>query len=103
MATHETQETPQAPAKSLLTGLSMIGGLGILLITLAAAFGVVNPEADSSVIGLTALGGAALLVVSIGGWFIAVQPHKHFDDINQPLYHGHHHDEHHAEGEEQAH
>jgi hypothetical protein len=103
VATQESHDNTPAPSKSLLTGLSMIGGLGITMATLAAAIGVVLPDANSSVVGLVALSGAALLVLSVGGWFVATQPHKHFDDINQPLYHGHHHEEHHTEGEEQAH
>ena len=93
---HETQENEQPKVSdSVLTGISMIGGLGITLMIVAAGVGVVLPDAPSDIIGLVVAIGAGLLITSIAGWMLAVRPHEHFDDINVPKYHGHHdHDEH---------
>lgn len=88
--TQEPQETQQ-PNEGLLTGLSMIGGIGITLIVVALAYGVVIETADSGLIGMLVLGGFGALVIAIGGWVAVTQPHRNFDDINQPMYHGHHH------------
>lgn len=96
--TQETQEKEQAKVSdSVLTGISMLGGLGITLMMVAAGVGVVLPDAPSDIVGLVVALGAGLLVTSIAGWVIAVRPHENFDDINVPLYHGHHHDDEHSE------
>lgn len=92
--TQETQEQTNEVSQSLLIGLSMLGGIGITLMVVAAGVGVVQAEADAGQVGTYVLLGAGLLVMAIAGWFVAVQPHKNFDDINVPLYTGHHHDEH---------
>ena len=92
--TQETQEQTQPEiSKSILTGISMIGGLGITLMMVAAGVGVVLPEAPSNIIGLIVALGVGLLITSVAGWIIAARPHEHFDDITVPQYHGHHHDE----------
>lgn len=81
----------------------MLGGLGITLIVGALILGVADPNAPSNVIGLVVLTGFLCLGSAIAAWIGVVQPHKHFDDINVPLYHGHeahhagHADEHPAE------
>ncbi len=95
--TQDPQETTQESNQNLLVGLSMLGGLGITIMVVAAAIGVVVTDVDSGVVGLSVLVGAALLVASIGGWIIAERPHEHFDDINVPQYTGHHHDEEHGD------
>jgi ABC-type nickel/cobalt efflux system permease component RcnA len=94
----ETHDTPEAPAKEtkeqeelLLRWLSALGGGGIVVMMIAASVGVINPDVDSGLIGLVVLVGAAALLMAIGAWTIVVQPHKNFDDINQPLYGGHQH------------
>jgi hypothetical protein len=93
--THEIQENePPKVSDSVLTGIAMIGGLGIILMIGAAGVGVVLSDAPSDIIGLVVAIGASLLVTSIAGWMLAVRPHEHFDDINVPKYHGHHDHEH---------
>ena len=93
--THEVQDVPQPKAsQSVLTGIAMIGGLGITLIMLALGIGVVRPDAPSDIIGLIVALGVGLLITSIAGWIIATRPYEHFDDITVPQYHGHDHDEH---------
>jgi multisubunit Na+/H+ antiporter MnhB subunit len=93
--THGTPETTQPQvSRSVLTGIAMIGGLGITLMMIAAGIGVILPDAPSDVIGLVVALGAGLLITAIAGWIIAARPHEHFDDITVPQYHGHQHDEH---------
>lgn len=93
--TQETQEKEQPQvSENVLVGISMIGGLGITMAMVAVGVGVVLPDAPSDIIGLTVALGVGLLITAIAGWTIVVRPHEHFDDINEPLYHGHHHDEH---------
>lgn len=97
MATENSNETPETKNEQLLAWMSALGGAGIVAIVVALGLGVVNPQADSSAIGIAVLFGFALLVTAIGGWVVIEQPHKDFDDINVPQYHGHHGhaDEHH--------
>jgi len=101
--THNSEETKQEISESLLVGLSMLGGLGITMMVVAAGIGVVVSDVDSGLIGLTVLVGAALLVAAIGGWVIAVRPYENFDDINVPMDTGHHHDDDHHEEDEHSH
>jgi hypothetical protein len=74
-------------------GLAMIAGLGVILIVLALAIGVVQGNAaDSTTIGLLFVSGIALFLLGAGGWYGVTQPQKHFDDINVPMDefpHGH--------------
>jgi hypothetical protein len=92
---HETPETTKREvSKSVLTGIAMIGGLGITLMMLALGIGVILPDAPSDIIGLVVALGVGLLITSIAGWIVAVRPYEHFDDITEPQYHGHDHDEH---------
>ncbi len=82
------------PSQSTSTGLALIGGLGITLLIVAAGIGVTTTDDSSTgLISMAAVAGGLLLIAAIIGWFGMVQPHKHFDDINQPLYTGHHHEE----------
>lgn len=102
--THETQENEQPKvSENVLVGISMIGGLGIFMALVAVGIGVVLPDAPSDIVGLTVAVGVGLLITSIAGWTLVVRPHENFDDINEPLYHGHHHDDHddaHGESDE---
>lgn len=96
MATETTNETPEPKNnEQLLVWLSAVGGIGITLIVVALAVGVVNADANASAVGMAVLVGFALIVTAVGGWVIIEQPHKNFDDINVPQYHGHHHDDDH--------
>ncbi len=88
------------PSPGLLTGLSMVGGLGIVLVVVALALGAAaGDNADANAVGIATVLGLLLLLTAIGGWVITVQPHRRFDDINVPVEaEPHHHDEHsHAE------
>lgn len=106
MAT-ETNQPQHNP--SVLSGLAMVGGLGIVLLVTVAGLGVIAGEtANSSASGIFFLAGVGLLVVAIVGWAGYVQPQKSFDDIDQPApdEHGHgheHHDDAHAEAHPATH
>lgn len=72
-------------------GMSMIAGLGVILIVIALGIGVIQGSAaDSSGIALAFITGIGLFVIGAVGWFGLTQPQRHFDDINQPLDDGHH-------------
>ncbi len=77
-------------------GMAMIAGLGVILMVLALAIGVVQGNtADSGAIGLLFVGGIAYFLVGAGGWYGLARPTQHFDDINVPMDDGHHgHNEH---------
>ncbi|GAB5491459.1 MAG: hypothetical protein Phog2KO_16740 [Phototrophicaceae bacterium] len=98
----ETQTTTEASNETALSILAMLGGLGITLMVVAAGVGVVWTNADSGLIGLIVMAGAGFLIAAIAGWVIVVRPHENFDDINEPMYHGHHHEEDHAEDDAHA-
>jgi hypothetical protein len=91
-------ETKTEVSSNVLYGLAMLGGLGLTFMIVAAGIGVLNlQDMDSSFVGMIVAIGFGLLVTSIGGWAIATRPFEHFDDITVPQYHGHHHEEVHAE------
>lgn len=94
----ENKETQHNLQTGMVLGLSMTAGLGLTLMILALALGVVQGEsADSRAVGLLFLTGLFLLLGGIAGWFGVVQPQKHFDDINVPQDNGHDHEnEHHS-------
>ncbi len=90
------------PSRALQFGLAFIAGIGLTLMVVVAGVAVVDTSASSASLGLWFAIGTAMLISGIIAWFIVVRPHKHFDDINVPLYHGHEHDdehEAHPEGE----
>lgn len=83
------------PTTPVSLGLSFTAGFGFTTMAAALALGVIGGDkADGGTIGLLFVGGLALFVVGVAGWVAVVQPHKHFDDINQPMDAGHHHEEH---------
>jgi hypothetical protein len=66
-------------------GLALTAGIGVIVMIIALAIGVVQGEtADSRVIGFTLVAGFTLLVVGFIGWMVVVRPFDHFDDINVP-------------------
>ncbi|MCU0511733.1 MAG: AtpZ/AtpI family protein [Anaerolineae bacterium] len=91
--TEDIQHSNTDGMPPLQSGLAMAGGLGITLIVVGLALGVLDATLNSSTIGLLILTGFAFLVGAIAAWFGVVQPQKHFDDINVPKYHGHAHHE----------
>ncbi len=81
--------------KSIALGLAFVAGVGLTLMMLALGWGVVGgAEANGDAVGLMLAIGAALLVGGLITWIAVVQPHKNFDDINVPMYTGHHESEH---------
>ncbi|MEZ4666809.1 MAG: hypothetical protein R3E39_02615 [Anaerolineae bacterium] len=73
-------------------GMSMIAGLGVILVVTALAVGVIQgTSADGNAIGLLFAVGVGLFVFGAGGWYALTQPQRHFDDINVPLDDGHGH------------
>lgn len=78
----------------LVTGLSFAGGGGIILAIIGAAIGVVDPTIDSRLVGALVLAGILMTIAAIIAWAAVVRPFDNFDDINEPLYHGHDHDDH---------
>jgi protein-S-isoprenylcysteine O-methyltransferase Ste14 len=90
-----TETNQAAPSNtSLITGLAMVGGLGLTIIVVALGVGVIVPDADNNFVGLAVLTGLIMLIGAIGGWLAVVQPFTHFDDINVPAADEHHHDSH---------
>ncbi|MCB9453436.1 MAG: hypothetical protein H6672_18550 [Anaerolineaceae bacterium] len=93
MRTSEKISTNHHP---MVLVVSLVAGLGFILMTLSLGVGVIQGSAaDANTIGLVFAGGLLLLILGSVSWFAIVQPHKHFDDINVPQYTGHHHEEHH--------
>jgi hypothetical protein len=81
------------PSRAVRLGLAFIAGAGLTLMIIAAGFGVITGEnVDSASLGLFFAVGFAMLATGIIAWFAVVRPDTHFDDINQPMYHGHHDD-----------
>lgn len=98
----ETSE-PNQVSPSLQIGLSMLGGLGITIMIVAGAIGAIaGANADAAQIGFLLILGAAMLISAIVAWAAIVRPFENFDDINVPLYHGHH-EEHHADDTQESH
>lgn len=92
-STHPTTN----PSPSLLTGLAMVGGAGVIITVLVLALGAAGVlSAEDGTIRIGILLGLMLLVVGVGGWVIAVQPYRHFDDITiaAPDDHAHAADDH---------
>ncbi len=81
------------PKSPLMVGLAVVGGLGLTLMSVALGVGVIQgAAATSNLISGTFWVGLIMLVGATIGWFGVAQPYKHFDDINEPHYHGHHED-----------
>ncbi len=80
-------------AHPLTFGLSMVAGLGVILMITALAVGVIQPDANTYVIGMLLVGGLAFFLVGVGGWLGITRPFTHFDDITKPVEddHGHGH------------
>ncbi|MCU0498654.1 MAG: hypothetical protein MUF87_14985 [Anaerolineae bacterium] len=95
MAGHEVENPTgvhETGQNSLTLSMSLIAGGGVVLMITALAIGVINGQ--SSLIGILFIGGLLAFIAGTAAWFGLVQPHKNFDDINRPLYHGEHHDDH---------
>lgn len=101
MATETNTPVHDTGNNNVTLGFALLGGLGITLMIIGASIGVIGKEnADNTLVGLFILSGFLMLTTGIGAWLAVVRPWEHFDDINQPLYHGHHHEEHHEPSDE---
>ena len=101
MATETNSPAHNTGNNSLTLSLSLLGGLGMTLMILGASIGVIGGEnADSTLVGIFVLSGFLMFVSGIGAWLAVVRPWEHFDNINEPHYHGHHHEEAHHEASE---
>lgn len=76
---------------AVIVGLAFMAGLGLILMVIALAMGVIEGEAaNMNTVNMTFLAGLVLLVSGIAGWIAVAQPHRHFDNINVPQDDGHH-------------
>ncbi len=83
-------------SQPLLFGLSMLAGIGLILMISVLFVGAFVTEPQGNLLLFLFLGGLGFLILGIVGWVAVVQPFKHFDDINQPLDDGHGHSTEHA-------
>ena len=90
---HETNQTP------LTVWLSMLAGGGMVLVIIGFIVGVIDQNAGSTA-GILIVTGAAAFIAGSAAWLGVVRPFENFDDINQPMYFGHDHDEHDVHDEE---
>ena len=76
------------PSKLTLYGLAMVGGLGMTLMILGAAYGVIFGAQlgaqGTQDLGLLIVVGLLLMALAIGYWLGFVRPFQRFDDINIP-------------------
>lgn len=94
-ARNRQEDSGMNTANPLLTGLALIGGVGLTLMSVGLAIGVIQGEqANTAFVGAMFWTGLVLLFGASVAWFAVAQPHKHFDDINQPQYTGHHDEDH---------
>lgn len=78
--------------------VASIAGIGLFMMILGGLLlGFGNEENTPSLLAYT---GLILLVFSIVLWLFWLRPWTEFDDLQTPLYTGHHHDEHHADESE---
>jgi hypothetical protein len=81
-------------------GFSLLAGLGILLMILALAIGVItgntadaaDATSNSPTITILFVAGLLALIAGAAAWISVTQPFHHFDDINKPaddVAHGH--------------
>lgn len=83
-------------------GMSMVAGLGVIVMIVALAVGVVSGDsANTGLIGVTFAAGLLMLISGVAAWLAVVRPFERFDDINVPKYTGHH--DHHDAHEDHSH
>lgn len=86
-----TENAHDTGNNALTLGFSLLAGLGLTLMMAGFAVGVIDGNSDT--FGLLFFLGLAAFVGGLGAWLAVVQPWTHFDDINEPMYHGHVHHE----------
>ena len=80
--------TGKSPPFSLASTLAFLAGLGLTLMVVSAALGVIGSAGGTS-LGVLFAAGTAIFVSGIIAWFASKRPDTQFDDINEPRYHGH--------------
>ena len=82
------------PSRLTLYSLAMVGGLGMTMMILAAAIGVIYGAGLAAEtahnLGLLFVSGLLMLGLAIGFWLGWARPFEHFDDINVPAEPEHH-------------
>ena len=90
----EERGSAMQPSRLTLYGLAMVGGLGMTLMILGTAAGVIfgaSLDAQSThSLRLLIVVGLLLLALAIGFWLGFVRPFQRFDDINIPAEPEHH-------------
>lgn len=98
-ADEQPKANPRTGQNALTLGLSLLAGSGATLMIVALGIGVVSGEGNQNLVGLLLIIGLGILIAGSVAWAGVVQPWANFDDINEPQYFGHHHDEHHDDDE----
>lgn len=78
-------------------GMSMVAGLGVVVMIIALGVGVVGGEnTDTRFVGVVFAAGLLMLISGVVAWLAVTRPFERFDDIDVPKYtgHAHGHDEH---------
>lgn len=91
----QLERVQREPTETPMTlSLSMLAGLGVTLMIVMLAIGAVQGDEASPIVGLLFAAGLVATIGGMGAWLAIVRPFENFDDINQPMYHGHDHAEH---------
>ena len=98
-ADEQPKANPRTGQNALTLGLALLAGSGATLMIVALGIGVVGGEDNQNLVGLLLIIGLGILMGGVIGWAGVVQPWANFDDINEPLYFGHHHEEDHDDDE----
>ena len=94
MTEEHSGDLMEQPSRLTLYSLAMVGGLGMTMMILAAAIGVIYGAALAAEtahnLGLLFVSGLLVFVAAIGFWLGWARPFEHFDDINVPAEPEHH-------------
>lgn len=94
MTEEHNSDRIEQPSRLTRYSLAMVGGLGMTMMILAAAIGVVYGTALAAEaahnLGLLFVSGLLALALAIGFWLGWARPFENFDDINVPAEPEHH-------------
>ena len=91
-------DNPRTGNNSLTVGFASLSGIGFIAMLAALAVGVSQGDsADNNALGLLFVAGLLMFIAGVAVWMAGVRPWERYDDINVPMYHGHHHEEEHDE------
>lgn len=75
----------------IVLGVSLVAGLGVVLMMVALGAGVLQAVGSSTdSVGQLFAAGLVLFILGVVSWFAVVQPQRHFDDISKPVEDDHH-------------